>query len=273
MPKCTVGWDCSSQRGFMVFYREHDYDEHYIKRLREGDLGAQTNLPLYRSEGTMRAGHLEKRTQVGLKSSEFTGNWYLSLISFSEGLLLNSENENSQGKLDLRPLTNNSTIPDFCWSPQIQQLNGHFLHSDKGNNKPFLSFFSNSVLQLGLWDQNSLREKKPDKNVQKGENIKHKFHSHAWKPGPLWTNQHSFCFIFLVLGVFLCSYLGCGKMFQFGAVPEHCLPASFTMLQVTGVHGPPVNTEQQVEMHRQKTYVWIINKVALFKQKESSSVM
>lgn len=58
--------------------------------------------------------------------------------------------------------------------------------------------------------------------------------------------------VLFVANVFVCSYLGCGKMFPLGAVPKHCLPASFTMLQVTGVSWTPVKTEQQVEMHRQK---------------------
>lgn len=110
----------------MVFCRENYYDEQYIKRLREGNLGAQTNCSLYSSERMMRTGYLERRTQVGLKSSAFAGNWYLSLVSFCGGLLLNSLNENSQGKLDLRPLTNDSTGPDCCLSGQNQKRNALF---------------------------------------------------------------------------------------------------------------------------------------------------
>lgn len=102
----------------------------------------------------------------------------------------------------------------------------------------------------GLYYRHSSKKKKKNtlKNAERGENAKHKFYT--WKPGPLSTEQHSFCFIFLVASVFLCSYLGCGEMFQLGAAPAHCLPASLTMLRVTGVHGPPVKIEQQVEMQQ-----------------------
>lgn len=59
--------------------------------------------------------------------------------------------------------------------------------------------------------------------------------------------------ISFVANIFLCSYLSYGKMFPLEAVKKHCLPASLTMQQVTGVSWTPLKIEQEVETHRQKS--------------------
>lgn len=60
----------------------------------------------------MKTRKCKKRERVGLKSTSFTGNWYLCLVSFVGICLLNFVNENGQRKLDLRPCRNNSTDSD-----------------------------------------------------------------------------------------------------------------------------------------------------------------
>lgn len=78
----------------------------------------------------------------------------------------------------------------------------------------------------------------------------------TWKPGrpPPWTKQHFSSFFFflasLSLFFFFYSSLGCGKMFQLGAAPKHCLPAS---CRSQGFVDPSQNRTTSGSVHRQKS--------------------
>ena len=77
--------------------------------------------------------------RVGLKSTSFTGNWYLSVVSFVGIYLLNSVNENGLRKLDLRPCTNNSTDDDLV--PHLITLSGTS-YPENVQNTHFLTFLT-----------------------------------------------------------------------------------------------------------------------------------
>lgn len=67
----------------------------------------------FRTQTIENNGEQKKKSRVALKSASPTGNWYLCAVSFVGIYSLNSANENSQRKLDLRPCTNNSTDSDL----------------------------------------------------------------------------------------------------------------------------------------------------------------